>query len=130
MSAPWLSRTRPVTRNIGEIPEDVKAIVRLRAGGKCECCGHNIIHGLHAFHHRRPKGMGGSRDSATHAPANVVLICRSCHTDVHANPVEARAHGWIVRQGAAPARVMVLLWTGKWAFLGESYEVLPAGGAA
>lgn len=130
MSAPWLASRAISARPISEIPQDVKDTVKARAGGRCECCGRNLITGNCSYHHRRAKGMGGSRDASTHTTANVVLICgrdnkTGCHGDVHGNPIEARAHGWIVRQGALPARIQIVLHDGRTVFLGDSYEALP-----
>jgi hypothetical protein len=136
MSAPWLRSSGTVGRSTPEVPQDVKDAVRARAAGRCECCGINAVTGNTAYHHRRAKGMGGSRDSATHTPQNVVLVCgrdnkSGCHGDIHGHPFEAREAGWTVRQGADPARVPVLLHDGRTAFLAAGhYSVLPEGESA
>jgi hypothetical protein len=46
----------------------------------CEVCG-----GIRELdgHHIRPKGMGGSKDSAIEAPENKVTLCRRCHRNIH-----------------------------------------------
>jgi hypothetical protein len=134
LSAPWLT-SAPAGKSAGEIPQDVKDRVKARAGGRCECCGINAISGASAYHHRRGKGMGGSRDTSTHTVANVVLVCgrdnkSGCHGDVHQHPFEARENGWTVRQGADPARIPILLHDGRTVFLGDSYSIFPEGESA
>lgn len=131
MSAPWLTRRERPART-DDVPTWVKDLVRTRAGGFCECCGGPCFVGAHAFHHRRGRGMGGSRDASTNTPCNVVLICgrdnrSGCHGDVHQNPDQSREAGWLVRQGADPARVPILLHNDCTVFLTVSgrYEVLP-----
>lgn len=111
MSAPWLSRNERANRPLGEVPENIKKMVLRRAGARCECCGKARV-GMQ-YHHRRPKGMGGSRDVQTHTPQNVALACDTCHRDIHTHPRQAREHGWIVRQGADPRRVPLTLHDGR-----------------
>jgi len=62
----------------------------------CQRCGET--HNLHR-HHRRGKDSGGSGERAhTHCACNGVTLCFHCHGEVHANPEQARAEGWIVSQ--------------------------------
>src|SRR5215208_7183688 len=46
----------------------------------CEICG--TTRGLDR-HHVLHKRMGGSRDPAIHGHANLISICRRCHTNLH-----------------------------------------------
>lgn len=134
MSAPWLQREvrKP---DASEIPQWVKDAVHKRAGGYCECCGGPCYVSDHAYHHRRSKGMGGSKDVITQTPENVVLVCgrdnRSrCHGDIHQNPEQAREAGWLVRQGADPAAVGILLHNGRYVFLTHDGLYIDAGDGA
>ena len=34
-------------------------------------------------HHIESRGMGGSNNSAVHADANIITLCRSCHRNIH-----------------------------------------------
>jgi hypothetical protein len=129
MSAPWLQREvrKP---DESEIPQEVKDVVRERAGGYCECCGGPCYVGDHAYHHRRPVGMGGSKSPETHSVPNVVLICgrdnRSrCHGDVHQNPEQAYAAGWLVKKGAHPHRIPLLLHNGRTVLLDVNGSYVP-----
>lgn len=51
------------------------------------------------WHHRRSRSI---RDEHQHCPCNGIWLCLTCHNWVHANPFEARAHGWIVSRHKMP----------------------------
>ncbi|WP_374193334.1 HNH endonuclease signature motif containing protein [Mycolicibacterium sp. S2-37] len=70
----------------------------------------------HEIHHRRPRGMGGSKDPLTNTAANGVLLCRSCHRWIELNRTAALEFGWLVRQGHDPREVAVN-YRGSWARL-------------
>lgn len=67
--------------------EHTQALVTTRSGGKCEirsiAClaarfGYNVftLPDYHrSLHHRRPRGMGGTKRTDTHTAAGVVLTC-------------------------------------------------------
>jgi 5-methylcytosine-specific restriction protein A len=86
-------------------PLKVRAAIIERAKGCCEVCG-EARPGMQA-HHRRVKGMGGSRRDDTHLPSNAFWLCAVCHHIVHANPEESYRNGWLVRQGETPSEVPV-----------------------
>ncbi len=89
----------------------VHALLRERSVGRCEMCGGPATN----THHRRPRGMGGSKDPATNTPANLVRVCGSgstgCHGWIESNREAARDCGYLVGQGHDPATVPVLLMT-------------------
>lgn len=95
-----------------------RRLVLDRAAGACELCG-RLLHdgtrwlGDHSHHHRRPRGMGGSRDAATNTAANLLLLCGSgttgCHGTVESDRTAALEHGWLVAQGQDPATTPVLV---------------------
>lgn len=81
----------------------VKRLIIDRDNGLCCRCdrlGTDI-------HHRRPRGMGGTRRPDTDQPPNGVLLCRTCHVWVEANRADATAEGWLVGQSTDPATVPV-----------------------
>ena len=102
----------------------VRQTVYARSQGRCERCGASAYGG--ALHHRRPRGMGGSRRPETNRPANLVLLCgefspgalSGCHETVESRRDMARACGWLVRQTQDPACVPVLTTAG-WVFLDD-----------
>jgi len=52
--------------------------------------------------------MGGSSSQYINfGLANLVSLCRGCHTWIHANPAESYEQGWLVRMGEDPARVPI-----------------------
>ncbi len=75
--------------------------------GECVRCHRGVPN----RHHRQ------GRDPFNSIPSNLLLLCGSgttgCHGWAHANPVEARAHGFIVSSYVAVEEIQevpVLLW--------------------
>lgn len=85
-----------------------------RAGRRCELCG-GPLSGLGGWskHHRRRKGMGGSRLPWINDVTNLLLLCGSgitgCHGRVESHRTEAYEVGWLLRDGEHPAEVPVLI---------------------
>ncbi len=90
------------------VPYRTLRLVLDRAADQCERCGSLSPADVH---HRRARGMGGTRDPEIHSPANLVVLCRDCHTWVEHNRTEATAHGWLVprRDPRDPADVPVFI---------------------
>lgn len=77
-----------------------------------------------SLHHRRARGMGGTRRTDTNSPANLIPLCGSgtsgCHGYVEANRGEALTRGWLVTQLLNPAEVPVLVDHGsRWVYLSD-----------
>lgn len=93
----------------------------LRAGNRCERCGGRLDtwSGM-SVHHRRPRGMGGTRRPDT--MANLLVLCGSgttgCHGEVEANRFWARGAGLLVSQQRDPADVPVEAADGRLFVLG------------
>lgn len=99
------------------IPRKIRHLVYDRAEQRCERCG-AAGSWTYSVHHRRPRGMGGSKNAATNSPSNLVLLCGSgtsgCHGEVESDRWMAVQDGLIVPQHADPATTPVLLargWT-------------------
>jgi hypothetical protein len=92
------------------------AIVRARSGGVCEICG---ARRANQIHHRRPRGMGGSRRVSTNRAANLLDVDDGCHERIERNREWAREHGYLVAQQQDPDAVPVNLW-GRWVLLDDS----------
>jgi len=88
-----------------------------RDNGWCRRCGRTG----EQIHHRKPRGMGGTRDSDINSPANLVLLCSGCHSWIELNREWAYKLGWLVHRTADPADIPVQ--TGHW-----SVRLLPDGG--
>jgi 5-methylcytosine-specific restriction endonuclease McrA len=110
----------PPPRATGPDRLTVEAILE-RAGYACERCSDRLgpVRGVDwHVHHRRPRGAGGSKAADTNSPSNCVILCPDCHIAVESRRAEAQFDGWLVPQGAAPARVAVLIeHGGRWAYL-------------
>jgi 5-methylcytosine-specific restriction protein A len=88
----------------GAFPPAVRALVEARSEGVCEGCGNGRATEIH---HRRPRGMGGSRRPATAKASNALHFCGDCHRYAESNREIAVARGWIVLQSEDPASVPV-----------------------
>ena len=64
-----------------------------RDEGKCRRCGREA----QDCHHLKAKKMGGSGDEELkYGLANLVSLCRECHSWIHLHVAESRKQGWIV----------------------------------
>lgn len=82
----------------------VRAVIIERAQWYCERCGVN--RGVEA-HHRRARGMGGTRRTSTNQPSAGLWLCRHCHTYIESHRTEALHLGFLVRQNEEPIDVPV-----------------------
>jgi len=73
------------------IPDKNRDLVRVRDHHRCARCFAPAPHGH--LHHRRSRLV---RDEHQHCPCTLVLLCGTCHTWVHAHPVEARDTGYMI----------------------------------
>lgn len=110
-------------------PKGVRKTVLIRAQGNCERCGRNLANVPSSVHHRRPRGMGGSKDPAINDPEACVVLCGSgttgCHGDIESNREQAIEHGWLVprRDPRHPREVPVFI-AGGW-YLIEPTLIVP-----
>lgn len=74
---------------------------------RCVMCGKST----RQIHHRRPRGMGGTRDPLVNDPSNLLLLCGSgttgCHGWVESHRAEALRDGWLVSKWGDPAAVPI-----------------------
>lgn len=104
-------------------PVKVKRIVQDRAKGACEQCGEPGF-GFQ-FHHRRPRGMGGSKAADTNTASNCVMVCDRCHRFIESYRHEFQQRGWLVAQGKKPSEQPI--WRHKqWVLLDDYGYVTPA----
>ena len=103
-----------------------RAVVLLRAAGRCEVCG-LVLAVLddekprwveeRSFHHRQPRGSGGTRDPEANTPTRLLLLCGTavsgCHGLIESQRVMAKDNGWLVPRPTDPATVPVELYVGR-----------------
>lgn len=87
-------------RKTGPTRETVARVLE-RDGYACRRCGHDP----QQVHHRKPRGMGGTRDPRINACSNLVALCQVCHTYIEMNRAWARSEGWLVQQWADPETI-------------------------
>lgn len=83
--------------------------VRDRDGWACVVC--SGTNGLQT-HHRRTRGMGGTRRPDTNEPQNLITVCHVCHHRIEMNRADSYRHGLLVHQSEDPAAVPVHTWRG------------------
>lgn len=107
-----------------QIPKANRQVVQGRAFGRCERCLQATLCG--DLHHRRPKGLGGSKAADRHDVANLVHLCRGCHRWAHDNPRDAAAVGFLVPRssGRHPIEVPITDLAGQTQFLDNEGQYL------
>lgn len=87
------------------------SVVAMRSGGYCEYLG--CDQRGQQFHHRKPRGMGGSRNPSIHSPSNILHLCSAHHEWVESHRRVARDLGLLVTAAQDPERVFVELAAGR-----------------
>lgn len=109
------------------VPARVRKALAERSGGLCEVAQPGCARVATDFSHRLRTGMGGRHGAAArahHVLSNALAACRPCHAArLHAQPKEAYAAGWILREGQIPTAERVL-YRGVWVFLTDDGSVL------
>lgn len=99
-----------------------------RSHGMCELdfCGP-----AEHYHHRAPRGRGGTSLEWVNGPANSLHISARCHDRIERFRGEAYANGWLVRRnGSLTAAEVPVLYRGRWVLLTDDGRVEPIGGEA
>ncbi|MSZ78271.1 MAG: HNH endonuclease [Actinobacteria bacterium] len=96
----------------------------MRAGGRCELCNRDLgWTSEYSKHHRRPRGMGGTKATWVNAVSNLLLVCGTgvtgCHGMIESQRAIAYERGWLVRTGFAPNEVPVLLHGARLVYLDD-----------
>ena len=87
---------------MGGVSVETRSVVIQRAGHRCEKCLGSLADGM-SVHHRRPRGMGGTKIPAINSAENLLALCGSgttgCHGWVESNREDAYSRGLLVRSG-------------------------------
>lgn len=104
----------------------VKQTISGRSHGMCELdfCGP-----ADHYHHRAPRGRGGSSLPWVNLPANGLHVAARCHDHIESRREVALTNGWLVSRlrGLTAAEVPVL-YRGRRVLLSDDGSVVPAGG--
>lgn len=91
---------------------ETRAKIYERAYFECEYCGSNNFSFGVSIHHRKPRGMGGTKKKETNDPTNLLLLCGSgttgCHGWIESNREESYKRGLLVKQSEEPGEVPVV----------------------
>lgn len=102
--------------------DDVRKQIKERSKERCEVCGALALHPQ--IHHRRPRGMGGSKDPVTGSAANGIWIHATCHSKIESQRSWAFDHGYLVRQSEDPRYIPIKI-AGAWYLLDDQGERKP-----
>ena len=104
------------------VPYKTLRLVLDRAQDCCERCG---VGNPADVHHRRARGMGGTKDPEIHAAEALVVLCRDCHHWIETNRAVAEGQGWLVprRDPRHPRDVPVFIG-GAW-YIVTPYRLQP-----
>lgn len=95
--------------------DSTRPAVHNRSGGICECCKQRRATDMH---HRISAGVGGRW-----CPANILHVCRLCHTWITENPEKAKQLGMSVDRAGDPEGTPVQPFVGSVLYLSD--EVAP-----
>jgi 5-methylcytosine-specific restriction protein A len=99
--------------------DKIRRLVLARDGEKCLRCLAPAVD----VHHRRPKGMGGTGNKyIALGMANLVSLCRDCHTEIHTQPELGYRTGFLLHSWEDPAEIPLVIKPGT--FL---VKLTPAG---
>lgn len=110
-----------------QFTEKTRRLIRERAQDRCELCGTPVQDAQ--IHHRRPRGMGGTKNPESRSAANGMYVHLRCHQRIELNRADALRKGWLILQSgdlSQPIRLhhgwAVLHEDGSYDALGEKYQ--------
>jgi hypothetical protein len=96
---------------------DARLMVMQRALSQCEKCGMPLS-GDFSIHHRKPRGMGGTRDKDINNHSNLLLLCGSgttgCHGWVESHRLNSYERGLLLHRAEHPAETPYQDDRGSW----------------
>jgi hypothetical protein len=114
-----------MARGDGAFTIEVKELILKRAGFKCDRCGLRAEEGH--FHHRTPRGMGGTSRTDLGLPSNGLLLHPRCHDFVESKRKIAAQLGFLVGYASLPETVPIMLWSG-WHWLTQDGRAVKVEG--
>jgi 5-methylcytosine-specific restriction enzyme A len=92
-------------------------MILARSEGSCEVMSRVCVTTASDMHHRRARGMGGTKRLDTNLAANGLAICRRCHMYVESERQWAINKGFLVRQDADPEYAPIHWRLSQWCLL-------------
>ena len=89
-------------RKLDQPSREVCDIVDNRDGRSCARCGKSLYSVVGARHHRKLRSQASKTEK--HTVSNLI---RTCHEWIHANPMLAYEHGYLVHSYADPREVPI-----------------------
>lgn len=114
--------------NRGGFSATVKETVLRRSGGVCELdsCGP-----LEHYHHRAPRGRGGTSLDWINRAGNALGLAARCHDRVERNRTSAYENGWLIPRNQRNVAVEIpVLYRGRWVHLTDYGLIVPTGDGA
>ena len=102
--------------------EEVRNQIKARSKERCEVCTAYAFHPQ--IHHRKPRGMGGSKDPVVGSAANGIWVHPACHSKIESQRSWAFDHGYLVRQSEDPRYIPIKIG-GLWYLLDDQGERKP-----
>ena len=108
-----------MTRRDTGFPPHVKELILTRSSGHCEVIsGSWCTQRADQYHHRRPRGAGGTRRASSNAASNGLHVCHMCHHYIEDQRRKAFLRGWLVPQAGDPLTAPVM-WRGRQVLLDD-----------
>ena len=111
---------------------EVRELVFQRDRWRCVICGRDVGAMPASIHHRKPRGMGGTKDPSVNKPSNLIVLCGTgttgCHGRVEGGRARAKKEGWLISQWANPVEVPIRYADGNVYYLtdtGDKEETPP-----
>lgn len=104
----------------------VKKTVDIRSKGVCErdSCGP-----IEQYHHRAPRGLGGTSVPWVNKAANAFGVSMACHSYIEAHRMQAYVNGWLVaRNGPKESAEVPIMYRGSWVLLRDEGSPQPLDG--
>jgi hypothetical protein len=112
-----------MARKGGAVSPHVGKLVVDRDGQCVVRVTHPMARAGEQIHHRRPRGMGGTRVSDSGTASNLIWVCRECHDWIERHRDSAVANGWVITHGMERPQTIPLLYLGNWMYLTDSGQV-------
>jgi len=97
-----------MAKQTGAVGKTREAIFK-RAYFECEFCGRENFSFGFSIHHRKPRGMGGTKKKEINDATNLILLCGSgttgCHGWVESHRQQSYESGLLVKQSDDPSKI-------------------------